>query len=147
MVDPFLYTYAESNYHFPKSEPNLNLYISKSITVIKFRGGRMDTKDLGLAVIMVVSSIVLTYKWLTRLGDRAPDSIILLAAVLLIGSLAGMILLLNMRLLEIQESINAKERSLRINIKGVEENLEKKMDEFAQKTNFTISEFSKRIYR
>ena len=107
----------------------------------------MDTKDLGLAVVMVVSSIVLTYKWLTRLGDRAPDSIIILAAVLLIGSLAGMILLLNMRLLEIQESINAKERSLRINIKGVEENLEKKMDEFVQKTNFTISEFSKRIYR
>ncbi len=107
----------------------------------------MDTKDLGLAVVMVLSSIVLTYKWLTRLGDRAPDSIILLAAVLLIGSLAGMILLLNMRLLEIQESINAKERSLRINIKGVEENLEKKMDEFVQKTNFTIGEFSKRIYR
>ena len=107
----------------------------------------MDTKDLGLAVVMVLSSIVLTYKWLTRLGDRAPDSIILLAAVLLIGSLAGMILLLNMRLLELQESINAKERSLRINIKGVEENLEKKMDEFVQKTNFTIGEFSKRIYR
>ena len=107
----------------------------------------MDTKDLGLAVVMVLSSIVLTYKWLTRLGDSAPDSIILLAAVLLIGSLAGMILLLNMRLLELQESINAKERSLRINIKGVEENLEKKMDEFVQKTNFTIGEFSKRIYR
>ena len=107
----------------------------------------MDTKDLGLAVVMVLSSIVLTYKWLTRLGDRAPDSIILLAAVLLIGSLAGMILMLNMRLMELQESINAKERSLRINIKGVEENLEKKMDEFVQKTNFTIGEFSKRIYR
>jgi hypothetical protein len=107
----------------------------------------MDTKDLGLAVVMVLSSIVLTYKWLTRLGDNAPDSIILLAAVLLIGSLAGMILLLNMRLMEIQESINAKERSLRINIKGVEENLEKKMDEFVEKTNFTIGEFSKRIYR
>jgi hypothetical protein len=107
----------------------------------------MDTKDLGLAVVMVLSSIVLTYKWLTRLGDRVPDSIILLAVVLLIGSLAGMILLLNMRLMELQESINAKERSLRINIKGVEENLEKKMDEFVQKTNFTIGEFSKRIYR
>ena len=107
----------------------------------------MDTKDLGLAVIMVLSSIVLTYKWLTRLGDRAPDSVILLAAVLLIGSLAGMILLLNIRLLEIQESLNAKERSIRINIKGVEDHLEKKMDEFVQKTNITIGEYSKRIYR
>ncbi len=107
----------------------------------------MDIKDAGLAVVMVLSSLVLTYKWLTRLGDRAPDSVIILAAVLLIGSLAGMILLLNMRILELQENLNAKERSIRINIKGVEETLEKKMDDFVQKTNFTIGEFSKRMYR
>ncbi len=107
----------------------------------------MDVKDLGLAAVMVLSSIVLTYKWLTRLGDKAPDSVILLAAVLLIGSLAGMILMLNMRLLELQEALNSKERSIRINIKGVEENLEKKMDEYVQKTNFAIGEFSKRMYR
>ncbi len=107
----------------------------------------MDVKDSGLAVVMVLSSIVLTYKWLTRLGDRAPDSVILLAAVLLIGSLAGMILLLNMRLLELQEALNAKERSIRINIKGVEENLEKKIDELSKSTATTIGEFSKRMYR
>ncbi len=107
----------------------------------------MDAKDLGLAAVMVLSSIVLTYKWLTRLGDHAPDSVILLAAVLLIGSLAGMILLLNMRIIGLEEALNSKERSIRINIKGVEENLEKKMDEFVQKTNFTITEFSKRMYR
>jgi len=107
----------------------------------------MDIKDAGLAVVMVLSSLVLTYKWLTRLGDRAPDSVIILAAVLLIGSLAGMILLLNMRILELQETLNAKERSIRINIKGVEETLEKKMDDFVQKTNFAIGEFSKRMYR
>ncbi len=107
----------------------------------------MDTKDLGLAAVMVLSSIILTYKWLTRLGDQAPDSVILLAAVFLIGSLAGMILMLNMRLLELQEALNSKERSIRINIKGVEENLEKKMDEYVQKTNFAIGEFSKRMYR
>lgn len=107
----------------------------------------MDIKDAGLAVVMVLSSLVLTYKWLTRLGDRAPDSVIILAAVLLIGSLAGMILLLNIRILELQEALNAKERSIRINIKGVEETLEKKMDDFVQKTNFAIGEFSKRMYR
>ena len=107
----------------------------------------MDAKDSGLAVVMVLSSAVLTYKWLTRLGDRAPDSIILLAAVLLIGSLAGMILLLNTRLLELQEALNAKERSIRINIKGVEENLEKKIEDLSKNTSTTIGEFSKRMYR
>jgi hypothetical protein len=107
----------------------------------------MDVKDAGLAVVMVLSSIVLTYKWLTRLGDRAPDSVILMAVVLLIGSLAGMILLLNMRLMALEEALGAKERSIRINIKGVEENLDKKMDDFVQKINFSIGEFSKRMYR
>ncbi len=107
----------------------------------------MDEKDIGLAVVMVLSSIVLTYKWLTRLGDRSPDSIIIIAAMLLIGSLAAMILLLNMRLQNLEEMLNAKERAIRINIKGVEENLEKRIETFAKTTSNTIGEFSKRMYR
>ncbi len=105
----------------------------------------METKDIALAVIMTVSSIVLTYEWLARLGDSNP--VILLSAVLLIGSLAGMILFVNNKIQRLEESLDAKERSIRINIKGVEDNLEKKMDEYVQKTSNTIGEFSKRIYR
>jgi predicted phage tail protein len=67
--------------------------------------------------------------------------------MILIGSLATMILLLDMRLRGLEQALDAKERSIRINIKGVEENLEKKMHEFVSDTNVTIGEFSKRIYR
>ncbi len=105
----------------------------------------MDSKYIGLAVVMTLSSMILTYKWLTRLGDS--DPVIIISAMLLAGSLAIMILLLELRLRSIEEAIDAKERSLRINIKGVEENLEKKMDAIAQNTNNTIGEFSKRMYR
>ncbi len=105
----------------------------------------MDAKDVGLAVVMTLSSIVLTYKWLTRLGDS--DPVIIISAMLLAGSLAVMILFLNMRLRMLEDALNAKERSIRINIKGVEENLEKKMDSIAQSTSNTIGEFSKRMYR
>ncbi len=105
----------------------------------------MDAKDIGLAVVMTLSSIVLTYKWLTRLGDS--DPVIIISAMLLAGSLAVMILFLNMRLRMLEDALNAKERSIRINIKGVEENLEKKMDSIAQSTSNTIGEFSKRMYR
>ena len=105
----------------------------------------MDAKDVGLAVVMTLSSIVLTYKWLTRLGDS--DPVIIISAMLLAGSLAVMILFLNVRLRMLEEALNAKERSIRINIKGVEENLEKKMDTIAQNTSNTIGEFSKRMYR
>ncbi|MCX9082979.1 MAG: hypothetical protein OIN83_12375 [Candidatus Methanoperedens sp.] len=106
----------------------------------------MDTKDISLAVIMTLSSVVLTIKWLTRLGN-ASDPVIILSAVLLIGSLAAMILLLDNRLRNIEEALDVKERALRINIQGVESHLEKKMDVFVQKTEDKIGEFSKRIYR
>ncbi len=123
-------------------------HITKSIYTENnnlLKGGRMETKNIALAVIMTLSSIVLTYKWLARLGDS--DPVILLSAMLLIGSLAGMILFVNTRIQRLEEALDAKERSIRINIKGVEDNLEKKMDAYVQKTNNQIGEFSKRIYR
>lgn len=105
----------------------------------------MEVKDIGLAVVMIISSMVLTYKWLTRLGDS--DPVIIISAMLLVGSLAIMIILLDARLRSLEEALNSKERSIRINIKGVEENLEKKIDELSKSTSNTIGEFSKRIYR
>lgn len=109
------------------------------------RGGKMETKDVGLAALMTLSSLVLTNSWLSRFGDS--DPVIVLSAMILAGSLAAMILLLNMRLIKLEEIVNAKERSIRINIKGVEENLDKKMEAIALNTRNTIGEFSKRIYR
>jgi hypothetical protein len=105
----------------------------------------MEVKDVGLAAVMIVSSIILTDRWLNRFGDS--DPVIIMSAMLLAGSLAAMILVLDLRLRKIEESINAKERSIRINIKGVEENLDKKMEAIAQSTSHSIGEFSKRIYR
>ncbi|HEY9246241.1 MAG TPA: hypothetical protein VIO11_05270 [Candidatus Methanoperedens sp.] len=105
----------------------------------------MDSKFIVLAAVVTLSSMILTYKWLMRFEDS--DPVIIISAMLLAGSLAIMILLLDLRLRSIEEALNAKERSLRINIKGVEENLEKKMEAIAQNTSNTIGEFSKRIYR
>ena len=105
----------------------------------------METKDVGLAVVMTLSSIILTNSWLSRLGNS--DPVIVLSAMILVGSLAAMILLLNMRIIKLEETVNAKERSIRLNIKGVEENLDKRMEAIAQSTSHSIGEFSKRIYR
>lgn len=105
----------------------------------------MEVKDIGLAVVMIISSMVLTYKWLTRLGDS--DPVIIISSMLLVGSLAIMIILLDARLRNLEEAIDSKERSIRINIKGVEENLETKIDELSKNTTTTIGEFSKRLYR
>ncbi len=105
----------------------------------------MEVKDVGLAALMTLSSLVLTNSWLSRFGDS--DPLIVLSAMILAGSLAAMILQLNNRVSQLEETINARDRSLRINIKGVEENLDKKMEAIAQNTSHTIGEFSKRMYR
>ena len=105
----------------------------------------METKDVGLAVVMTLSSIILTNSWLSRVGNS--DPVIVLSAMILVGSLAAMILLLNMRIIKLEETLNAKERSLRLNIKNVEKNLDKRMEAIAQSTSNSIGEFSKRIYR
>ncbi len=72
----------------------------------------MDLKEISLAVVMTLSSIVLTYKWLTRLGES--DPVIILSAMRLIGSLAATILLGNCRMRRIEDALDAKERSIRI---------------------------------
>ncbi len=105
----------------------------------------MELKDTTLAVVMTLSSVVLTYKWLTRLGES--DPVIIISAMLLVGSLATMILLSNSKIRQLETTLDAKERSIRINIKGVEEHLEKKIDSHIKSTANTIGEFSKRIYR
>lgn len=105
----------------------------------------MEQKDIGLAIVMIMSSLVLTYRWLERLGGS--DVIIVISAMVLIGSLATMILFVDMRIRELETVIESKERSLRINILGVEENLEKKMDNFTYTTNEKLGEFSKKFYR
>lgn len=105
----------------------------------------MELKDTTLAVVMTLSSVVLTYKWLTRLGES--DPVIIISAMLLVGSLATMILLSNSKIRQLETTLDAKERSIRINIKGVEEHLEKKIDSHIMSTANTIGEFSKRIYR
>ena len=122
-----------------------SIYIEKNNLLLRFRGGLMDIKHISLAGIMTLSSIVLTYKWLTRLGNS--DPVIIISAMLLIGSLAVMIVLLDHRVRNLEDMLNAKERSIRINIKGVEEHLDKKMDTFVKSTSNTIGEFSKRMYR
>jgi len=122
-----------------------SIYIEKNNLLLRFRGGLMDIKHISLAGVMTLSSIVLTYKWLTRLGNS--DPVIIISAMLLIGSLGVMIILIDQRLRGIEEALDAKERSIRINIKGVEEHLDQKMDTFVKSTSNTIGEFSKRMYR
>ncbi len=105
----------------------------------------MGVKDVGLAVVMIISSMILAYKWLTRVEDS--DLVIIISSILLAGSFAIMIILLDARLRNLENALDAKERSIKINIKGVEENFEAKVEGFSKNTTSMVGEFSKRLYR
>lgn len=107
----------------------------------------METRDIIFSVVMVVSSFVLTYEWLGRFKYSPANSLIILSAMVMIGALAAMILSVDMRLRKIDEMIDTKERSLRINIQSVEDNTTKRMNTVISKLDETTEQINRRQYR
>jgi formate hydrogenlyase subunit 3/multisubunit Na+/H+ antiporter MnhD subunit len=114
---------------------------------------RMEARDNMFSIvmigIMVISAFVLTYKWMTRFASSnySADAVIVLAAMVLIGALAAMILSIDLRIRKIESMIEAKERSLRINIQSVEENVDHKLNVVLNKANNNMDEMSRRMYK
>lgn len=107
----------------------------------------MDTRDIVFSGVMVISSFVLTYEWLGRFKASSANSIIILAATVMVGALAAMILSLDMRLRKIDEMLEAKERSTRINLQSVEQSMDKKMQEVVGRVDDALEQFNRRTYR
>jgi hypothetical protein len=105
----------------------------------------MDTKDTIYAALMVVSAFVLTFRWLNYLENQ--DPVIYVSAMILVAALAAMILSMDARLRRIESEIEAKERSLRINIQGMEESVDRKLDAMTNETRASIKEITGRLYR
>ena len=105
----------------------------------------MDTKNMIYSAMMVISALVLTVEWLRWLENDNP--VIYVSAMVLVGSLAAMIINIDARIAEINSKIDAKEQSLRINIQGVEENMERKLDIMVSENRASIQELTGRFYR
>ena len=95
--------------------------------------------------MMVISALVLTVEWLRWLENDNP--VIYVSAMVLVGSLAAMIIDIAARITEINFKIDRKEQSLRINIQGVEENMERKLDTMISENKASIQEITGRLYR
>ncbi|WMW26256.1 hypothetical protein RE474_05965 [Methanolobus sediminis] len=107
----------------------------------------METRDILFSVVMVVSSFVLTYEWLGRFKYSSANALIILSAMVMVGALAAMILLVDMRLRKIDNMLEAKERSLRINVQSVENNLDSRMNEVLIKMDEVMDSMDRKRYR
>ncbi|MGD9778402.1 hypothetical protein [Methanomethylovorans sp.] len=107
----------------------------------------METRDIVFSIVMVVSSFVLTYEWLGRFKYDPANSLIILAAIVMVGALAAMILSVDIRMRKMESMIDVKERSLRINVQSIESNMDRKMDEVIGRVDEALETLNSKRYR
>lgn len=107
----------------------------------------METRDIVFSIVMVVSSFVLTYEWLGRFNYDPANSLIILAAIVMVGALAAMILSVDIRMRKLESMIDVKERSLRINVQSIESNMDRKMNEVISRVDEALETLNSKRYR
>jgi len=106
----------------------------------------METRDIIFSVVMVLSAFVLVYK-LVYGGSPKEDPVIVMSTVILIGMLAILFLSVGERLRRIEKEIEEKERSLRVSMQSVEEEVREKVDTTTRRLEEVRKEIIRRGYR
>ncbi len=104
----------------------------------------MEARNIIFSVVMVFSAFVLAYR---LLDTYEGDPVIITSAVILIGMLALLFLSVDERLRRMEEGIKEKERSLRVSLQSVEEEVRDKVDTAARRLEEVKEEILKRGYR
>ena len=96
--------------------------------------------DIVLTIVMVVSTLVLVLR-------LKQDLTIAIAAVLMMLSLGGLILLLNARITNLENTVVQKERVMKGNLQEMYHRLSEKNDETVAHMDDVVEALSKRVYR
>jgi Sec-independent protein translocase protein TatA len=103
----------------------------------------MEPRNIIFSVVMVFSSFVLTY----RLWSRYKDPAIALSAVIIVGMLALLFLSIDERLRNITRDMKERERSVRVSVQSVEEEVREKVDAATRKLEEVREDLMRRGYR
>lgn len=103
----------------------------------------MEARNVIFSVVLVFSTFVLTY----RLWSRYQDAAIALSAVLLAGMIALLFLSIDERLRRIEKDISDKERSLRVSLQSVEEEVQEKVGTATKRLEEVREDIMRRGYR
>ncbi|MCW3136688.1 MAG: hypothetical protein N2V77_07125 [Canidatus Methanoxibalbensis ujae] len=91
----------------------------------------MEAKDIIFAVVMVCAAFILSLRVLSVY--RKDDPVIVLSVVLLTGMIALLFLSVEERLKRVEESISEKERSIRVSMQSVEDEVRGRVSEATNK--------------
>lgn len=106
----------------------------------------METRDTVFLVVMILSSFLLSYEWLNRFEYQSTNPLIILSVMILVGTLALMLISINNKLQEFEDRIEAKDRTLKVNMDGTGTKIEERMNELSSKIDNAIYELNRRKY-
>jgi hypothetical protein len=106
----------------------------------------METRDTVFLVVMVLSSFILSFEWLSRFEYKSANPLIILSVMILVGTLAVMLISINNKLQEFENRIEAKDRTLKVNMDGTGTKIEERMNELSSKIDNAIYELNRRKY-
>jgi hypothetical protein len=106
----------------------------------------METRDTVFLVVMVLSSFLLSFEWLSRFEYKSTNPLIILSVMILVGTLAVMLISINNKLQEFEDRIEAKDRTLKVNMDGTGTKIEERMNELSSKIDNAIYELNRRKY-
>lgn len=87
----------------------------------------METRDLIFAAVMVLSVVVFSYSWLMEFWQSF-NPLVMLSAVLMMGSLALLLLSLTVQIHQFKNAIEHRERSLRVSVQSMERSLDDRLE-------------------
>jgi hypothetical protein len=96
--------------------------------------------DLILTAVMIISTLVLILRFWQ-------DLTIAVAAVLMMLSLGGLFLSLQLKVRHLERSVISRERMLRTNLEEISKRMAQKHDMAISHLDELIGEYSKRVYR
>ncbi len=96
--------------------------------------------DIALTVVMIVSTLVLILRFWQ-------DLTIAIAAILMMLSLGGLFLSLQVKVRRLENRVISRERMLRTNLEEISKRMAQKHDMAISHLDELIGEYSKRVYR
>ena len=103
----------------------------------------MEARDIIFSVVLVFSAFVLAYK----VYERYVDPAMALSVVVLAGMVALLFLSIDERMRKLEQGMSERERSLRVSLQSVEEEVRDKIGSAAKRFEEVREEILKRGYR
>jgi len=106
----------------------------------------MDVREIVLSVLMIISAVMLTYRWLSLVHNNV-DFAVVFFAFLLTFSLGALLLSMMFRMKKTVEELESTKRMIAANADDLERRFEEKLFVYIRELEERLDEIQRRMYR